>query len=288
MPENAEYTDLLPAIIELSLVAGEAILAVYETDFSHSEKADSSPLTQADLASHQVIVDGLSKLSDLPVLSEESPELVDWAERRHWQQYWLVDPLDGTREFVNRTGEFTVNIALIEQGVATMGVVFCPTLNLLYYAAKGLGAFRVEGENPPISIKVAPPPIACSGSEAADYSSWKVVGSRRNGTDLLADFAGQMGSVELVNMGSSLKLCLVAEGKAHLYPRLAPTCEWDTAAAQAIVEQAGGMVLTPELQPLRYGEKEDLLNPFFIVAGAMDSRWADSFRQSAISIANSR
>lgn len=271
---------LLEQTLEIARKAGDAIMKIYKTDYEQYVKSDSSPLTEADLAAHHIIIDGLSAISDYPCLSEESGEDdgIDWQQRKQWGTYWLIDPLDGTKEFINKNDEFTVNIALIENGKAVLGVVYCPPLDRLYYAEKSLGAFRQDGDQEAIKIAVADVPGA--------GETWKVVGSRRHGAEALETFAEQLGHVEIVSMGSSLKLCLVAEGEAHLYPRLALTCEWDTGAAQAIVEIAGGKVLAPNstlnaLLPLMYGEKEDLLNPFFIVCGPISDIWQATFLQLA-------
>ncbi|OUS41217.1 3'(2'),5'-bisphosphate nucleotidase [Oleispira antarctica] len=264
---------LLNQTIDIARKAGEAIMAIYKTDYKQYEKSDNSPLTEADLAAHHIIIDGLAAISDLPCLSEESGEAdgVDWPQRKTWNKYWLIDPLDGTKEFINKNDEFTVNIALIENGKAVLGVVYCPPLNRLYYAAQGVGAFRQDGDQQPVSIHVSTAPV--------NNEPWKIVGSRRHGAEALEKFATQLGEVETLSMGSSLKLCLVAEGAAHLYPRLALTCEWDTGAAQAVVEIAGGQVLTPKLEPLLYGQKEELLNPFFIVCGQLNDVWSSTFKE---------
>ncbi|WP_430459471.1 3'(2'),5'-bisphosphate nucleotidase CysQ [Thalassolituus sp. LLYu03] len=262
---------LVDQVSSIARKAGEAIMAIYRTDFTKYEKADSSPLTEADIAAHHIICDGLAEISSLPVLSEESPaEQMKWDARKNWGEFWLVDPLDGTKEFINKNDEFTVNIALIRGGKAVLGVVYCPALDRLYFATEGVGAFRKDGqEAEPTEIRVSSEPVA--------GETWKVVGSRRHGAEALEKFAQSLGEVETVSMGSSLKLCLVAEGKAHLYPRLAPTCEWDTGAAQAVVEIAGGAVLTPALKPLEYGQKEDLLNPYFIVCAQLNPTWGTVF-----------
>jgi len=261
-------------IAVLARKAGAAIMDVYQTDFSAYEKSDSSPLTEADLAAHRIIVAGLAEISDYPILSEESdPESVDWARRSEWDTYWLVDPLDGTKEFIKKNDEFTVNIALIDNGKPILGVVYCPPLNRIYAGVAGQGAYRQDGENFPVAIQVSSAP--------ENDEMWKVVGSRSHGAEALEQFSAGLGCVELVSMGSSLKLCLVAEGAAHLYPRLAPTCEWDTGAAQAVVEAAGGKVLNPGLEELTYGTKEELLNPYFVVCGKVDELWAQSFKLAA-------
>jgi 3'(2'), 5'-bisphosphate nucleotidase len=267
---------LLEQTIDIARKAGDAIMAIYKTDYEQYEKSDSSPLTEADLAAHHIIIDGLKTFSEYPCLSEESGEAdgIGWEQRKQWGTYWLIDPLDGTKEFINKNDEFTVNIALIENGKAILGVVYCPPLDRLYFAEKNSGAFRQDGSQEAVKISVADAPAA--------GETWKVVGSRRHGAEALEKFAEQLGDVETVSMGSSLKLCLVAEGAAHLYPRLALTCEWDTGAAQAVVEIAGGQVLAPnvstgELSPLMYGQKEELLNPFFIVCGPVSDIWQSTF-----------
>lgn len=268
--------ELLEQSIDIARKAGDAIMAIYKTDYEQYEKSDSSPLTEADLAAHHIIIDGLKEISEYPCLSEESGEAdgIDWAQRQDWGTYWLIDPLDGTKEFINKNDEFTVNIALIENGKAVLGVVYCPPLDRLYFAEISTGAFRQDGTGVAKKISVVDAP--------ATGETWKVVGSRRHGAEALEKFAEQLGDVETVSMGSSLKLCLVAEGAAHLYPRLALTCEWDTGAAQAVVEIAGGQVLAPniatgELSPLMYGQKEALLNPFFIVCGPVSDIWQSTF-----------
>lgn len=264
-------TELLQAVLQIARQAGQAILDIYQQAPAQQgivSKADDSPLTAADLASHHCIVQGLQAISKLPILSEESSTEA-WEVRRAWPRYWLIDPLDGTKEFVKRNGEFTVNIALIEQHTAVLGVVYAPVLQRSYFAARGLGAYRQDGDAPAYPIAVA-----------QRGAVWRVVGSRSHQADSMTDFMQFLGSVDLVEMGSSLKLCLVAEGAADLYPRLAPTSEWDTAAAQCVVEQAGGQVLTPDLQTLLYNSKESILNSHFIVCASQEAAWS-SFFQSA-------
>ena len=247
-----------PKLIAAAKAAGDAIMQVYESeDFGVETKADNSPLTKADLASNKVILEHLRSLTpDIPVLSEESKHLL-FAERKDWTQFWLVDPLDGTKEFIKRNGEFTVNIALVENGVPVFGVVYAPALKLTYWAAAGLGAFR--GDDVANSARI----------EAQDYGGGplNLVASRSHAgaaTETLVKELEQTAPVNLVSSGSSLKLCLVADGQAHLYPRFGPTMEWDTAAAQCVAEQAGASVREPGGGPLRYN-KENLLNPHFIV-----------------------
>lgn len=244
-------------VIDIARKAGEAIMQVYaRDDFGMRLKSDDSPLTEADLAAHHVIVDGLKALSpDIPILSEESADIA-WSERQTWDKYWLVDPLDGTKEFIKRNGEFTVNIALIENHEPVMGVVYAPVLDVTYYAHPGEAA-KISPDHGVMPISVIP---------HQEGEIWKVVGSRSHAGDSLVAYLEKLGEHEMVSMGSSLKLCLVAEGAAHIYPRLGPTSEWDTAAAHAVVKAAGGEVVVAESdQPLRYNTKESLLNPFFIV-----------------------
>ncbi|WP_368163361.1 3'(2'),5'-bisphosphate nucleotidase CysQ [Aeromonas sp. R6-2] len=245
-------------VTRLAREAGDAILDLYERPLDVDYKHDRSPLTDADRQAHAIICAGLHALTpDWPVLSEEStPEVM--RQRLGWRRFWLVDPLDGTKEFISRNGEFTVNIALIEEGRPVWGVVYAPVLGVSWSGGPTLGAERAEaGETHP--VKVQP---------HRDGEVWKVVGSRHHLSPETQAYLDKLtGPVELVSMGSSLKLCLVAEGKAHLYPRLAPTCEWDTAAAQAVVEGAGGRVTTLEGEPLHYG-KAEILNPWFVVSAS--------------------
>lgn len=254
-------SELLQQVNQIAREAGDAIMTIYAKDFGIYEKDDKSPLTEADLAAHKIIVAGLEAISDLPILSEESAD-IDWSTRQSWSKYWLVDPLDGTKEFIKKNGEFTVNIALIDDGKPVLGVVYAPALNKSYLGAKSVGAF-VEDETGEKSIKP---------SAYADGDIWQVVGSRSHQSPEISAFLEALnGETELVAMGSSLKLCLVAEGKAHLYPRLGPTSEWDTGAAQAVVEAAGGKVTVvvdgkDTQQPLRYNQKESVLNPYFLVS----------------------
>ncbi|MFZ2540635.1 MAG: 3'(2'),5'-bisphosphate nucleotidase CysQ [Gallionella sp.] len=253
--------DLLSKIVTLAHRAGEAIMVVYRSsDVGVTSKADDSPLTKADLASHRTIVEGLSKIiPNLPILSEEAAD-IPYTERKLWTCYWLVDPLDGTKEFIKRNGEFTVNIALIENDVPVMGVVYAPVLEVCYYATRGVGAMVQRGNNAPQPIKVKP-------HEAG--KTIKVVASRSHSDARTEALLDHIGAHESISMGSSLKFCLVAEGEAHFYPRLGPTMEWDTAAAHAIVSEAGGSVCDFTGQELRYN-KADLHNPEFFVLPASD------------------
>jgi 3'(2'), 5'-bisphosphate nucleotidase len=252
----------LDELVAICRRAGDAILDVYGTDFSVQEKSDQSPLTQADLASHRIICEALAALDpDIPVLSEESTD-IPYSERSGWQTYWLVDPLDGTKEFVNRNGEFTVNIALIDNHDPVMGVVHVPVSGTSYFGARSLGAFKCsQGSTSRIEVR----------SRAAD--PLVVVGSRSHANPELSRRLAAIGSHEFVSMGSSLKFCLLAEGKADFYPRLGPTSEWDTAAAQAVVEAAGGKVVKLDGSALKYNTKSGLLNPEFLVYGDAGRDW---------------
>lgn len=258
-----KLVELIEPVVALAVDAGNAILEVYATDFDVHSKTDESPLTQADLASHRIIVAGLEELTpELPIVSEESG-LADFSERSRWPSYWLIDPLDGTREFVNRNGEFTVNIALIASHRPAFGVVRVPVQGKTYIGCEGIGAERRDDGGKPVALAVA----AESGEPV------RVVGSRSHRGSSLDAFLGRLGDAEMVPMGSSLKFCAVAEGAADVYPRLGPTSEWDTAAAQAVVEQAGGHVLELDGKPLSYNEKEEILNPYFVVVGPTDHDW---------------
>jgi len=255
--------DLLAKVVKLAQQAGDAILSVYSEQFEVTHKTDQSPLTVADLRSHEIISKGLLALTPrLPVLSEEAAD-ISFEQRRQWSSYWLVDPLDGTKEFVSRNGEFTVNIALIENHVPVLGVVHVPVTSTTYTGAVGVGAFKqVDGETPePLRTR-----------SPAD-SPLRIVGSRSHRGDSLDQFLPKLAPYELIAVGSSLKFCLVAEGSADFYPRFGPTSEWDTAAAQAVVEAAGGQVVKTNGERLSYNTKADLLNPHFLVYGDCKRDW---------------
>lgn len=261
-------TALMEQVLEIAKLAGAEIMQIYARDFEITDKSDASPLTEADLAAHNTIIKGLKAISDLPILSEESAT-ISWEERSQWQQYWLVDPLDGTKEFIKKNGEFTVNIALIDQGQPVLGVVYAPALEQSFMGINGQGAWReIDQQRSPMRA-----------SPHKDGETWKVVGSRSHQSPEIATLLDALpGQTELVAMGSSLKLCLVACNEAHLYPRIGPTSEWDTAAAHAVVIAAGGQVtslsednpaadvLSGSTPPLLYNQKESLLNPYFLVS----------------------
>jgi 3'(2'), 5'-bisphosphate nucleotidase len=265
-------TSQAPAIAEIVAIAraaGEVILEVYHSGpVAAASKSDSSPLTEADLRAHHLIVSRLATLQPvLPVLSEEASEL-SYATRAAWQRYWLIDPLDGTREFLSRNGEFTVNIALIESNRVALGVVHVPVSGTTYWGSVGQGAWRARAGDEPRRIQVEPR----LGARI------RVAGSRSHRGDSLDRFLSEIGPHDFVSMGSSLKFCLVAEGQADVYPRLGPTSEWDTAAAQAVVEAAGGAVLTLDGVPLRYNTKPEYLNPHFVAFGSGQRDWVALLR----------
>lgn len=255
--------DYLSEVIAIAHEAGRKILAIYRTDFDVEHKDDRTPLTEADLAAHRTIIDGLKALTPaIPALSEESA-VRPFAERSQWQRYWLIDPLDGTREFVKRNGEFSVNIALIDQHRPVLGVVYAPVLDTTWYACRGGGAHKQIDDGPSKEIRVRPAPA----------DRLVIAGSRSHGSPRLQAFLTVVGDHEFIPMGSSLKSCLVAEGRADVYPRLGPTSEWDTAAAQCVVEEAGGRITDLGFEPLRYNTKPSLLNPEFIVVGDTSYDW---------------
>lgn len=251
---------LMHEVVRLARRAGEAILPFWRADVAVTTKADDSPVTAADLAAHQVIVQGLQALApQIPVLSEEDCD-IPVERRRQWQRWWLVDPLDGTKEFIAGSEEFTVNIALVEQGQVVFGVVAIPVNGRCYYGGRALGAWRSDGNAAarPIQVRTRPP----------EGERFTVVASRRHSSPrqqaLLAGLGARLGEPLLANIGSSLKFCLLAEGAADCYPRLAPTSQWDTAAAQGVLEGAGGEVLTLDGQALCYQPRDSLLNEHFL------------------------
>ena len=254
----------LDAVIDIAHEAGKKILEIYATDFDVSHKHDNTPLTEADMAAHKTIVKGLKALDcDFPILSEESAHIA-FSERSSWDTYWLVDPLDGTREFIKKNGEFTVNIALIHDNKPILGVICVPVSGDCYFAAKHFGAYKQIRGKDAVAIHTRDKP--------RDITI--VAGSRSHRGDSLNAFLEKIGKYDMVSMGSSLKSCLVAEGKADIYPRLGPTSEWDTAAAQCVVEEAGGKLVDLEMKPMLYNTKRSLLNPYFLVIGDPQFDWA--------------
>lgn len=242
-----------------------------QAEFATAYKEPGSPVTGADMASHDLIVDHLQRLApSLPVLSEESKS-VPYEQRQAWRKFWLVDPLDGTKEFIKRNGEFTVNIALVEARRPILGVVHAPAMNVTYFAAHGVGAFKQTTGNRIRKIVVT----------GCEPTRLKVVVSRSHESEDVRKLLDKIDPFERLTMGSSLKICLVAEGEAHLYPRLGPTMEWDTAAAQCVVEVAGGTITDLSSQPLRYN-KPDLHNPDFVVSGAPGFPWQRYFKDGVV------
>ncbi|GLQ94735.1 3'(2'),5'-bisphosphate nucleotidase CysQ [Dyella acidisoli] len=264
---------LLLEVGTLARLAGDAIMVVYREDFDVEMKSDRSPLTAADLAAQKVIASGLAQLDPvLPVVSEEASQL-PWEQRREWSRYWLVDPLDGTREFVKRNGEFTVNIALIENGDPVLGVVLAPVTGELFVAARGHGAWwqvQRDAEWERISTRtLANPPVAA--------------GSRSHGGSSEATLRRLLGEdYQLHALGSSLKFCLIARGSADVYLRRGPTSEWDTAAAQCVLEEAGGAVLDLSGKPLHYNRGESLINPEFLAVGDAGIDWPARLREAGL------
>ena len=255
---------LIGPVLEIARAAGQEIMAVYSAGGGgFSQKSDSSPLTQADLRAHELIVRELSRLTpDVPILSEEASD-IDFAVRSRWDRYWLVDPLDGTREFLSRNGEFTVNIALIERHQPAFGVVHVPVRDVDYWGQPGVGAWRRVGTASPEVITVA----------RTLGATVRIAGSRSHRGNSLEGFLEHVGAHEFVEMGSSLKFCLIAEGGADVYPRLGPTSEWDTAAGHAVLGGAGGFVLRLDGTALTYNTRESLLNPYFMAYGSAARDW---------------
>ena len=253
-------------VIAIARAAAEAILRIYADEFDVIRKADASPVTAADLAAHHIIVDGLKALTpEIPVLSEESADTVPTATRRSWTRMWLVDPLDGTREFVKRNGEFTVNIALVETGVATFGVIQAPVTGELWHGAPGHGAFKREGARD----------LALHAPRHHGDCGLRVAASRSHRDPRTTALLARIGDATPVALGSSLKFCRLAEGGMDVYPRFGPTSEWDTAAGQAILEGAGGVVLDPRGRPFRYNQRDTILNGDFIALGDPGLPWRD-------------
>ena len=256
---------LVPSLLSLARQAGAEILDVYRQPVDVMTKADASPLTIADLRSHKLITEQLALLTpQVAVLSEESSD-IPFATRASWNSYWLVDPLDGTKEFLARNGEFTVNIALIEDHSPAFGVVYVPVTDTLYWGGASHGAYRQIGG-------AALEPIRIADNAPATL---RIVGSRSHAGDTLDRLLPRLGAHELVQLGSSIKFCAIAEGRADVYPRFGPTSEWDTAAAQAVLEGAGGAVLERNGKPLSYNRKDSLLNPHFVAFGDRSRDWID-------------
>lgn len=249
---DEEYIEKL---IEISREAGKAIMDIYNTDFKVATKQDKSPLTEADMISHKIISTSLFKLTPkIPVLSEESSN-ISLSERSKWDKYWLIDPLDGTKEFINKNGEFTTNIALIEENKPTFGIIFSPVLDEIYWGSSNEGSFMLRGDSMNDIKKI-------QVSEQSN-TSVKIVTSRSHPSNDLSNLIEKIEAHEIIQIGSSLKFCLIAQGKADLYPRLGPTSEWDIAAGHAILKFAGGIIKILSGTEPEYN-KRNLLNPYFI------------------------
>uniref|UniRef100_UPI0040490362 3'(2'),5'-bisphosphate nucleotidase CysQ n=1 Tax=Flavobacterium sp. TaxID=239 RepID=UPI0040490362 len=258
---------MIEIIVKAAQEAGKKILEIYNQDFEVFQKADESPLTKADQEAHQVI-EAFLKTTNIPVLSEEGKN-IPYEERKNWKQFWMVDPLDGTKEFVKKNGEFTVNIALIENQKPVMGVVYAPVKGWMYIGDTTLGAYKLDLA-PEATFELSQLTDESKLPKAADTSVFKIVGSRSHASEetelFIAALQKEHGNVDFVSMGSSLKLCLVAEGAANIYPRLAPTMEWDTAAGHAVCSAAGKKVQIYKTDADVLYNKENLLNPFFVVS----------------------
>lgn len=262
---KAELDSLSQSCIEIARVAGQKILEIYQGEFEVESKEDNTPLTSADMAAHHYIVDSLTALTpELPILSEEAAD-IPYSTRKNWQTYWLVDPLDGTREFIKRNGEFSVNIALVHEHKSILGVIYIPVTHTTYYASLENGAYKHSEDEGLVKIHC----------RKADPDNLLIAGSRSHRSDRLKEFLSKLGNPPVIPMGSSIKSCLVAEGTVDLYPRLGLTSEWDTAAAHCIVNEAGGKITRTDMQPLLYNTKDSLLNPEFFVFGKSDINWSE-------------
>ncbi len=248
----------LPQLCQLARQAGARILEIYHSSqFQVEKKGDGTPVTTADKAADKMIIEGLAQITpQIPVVTEETLSEIPFERRKEWRIYWLVDPLDGTREFIERTGEFSVNIGLVVNGQPVLGVVYGPVLDVLYYGGPGVGAWKMVAEQMPCAIRV--------GQQADCH---RIAVSRRHGKKVDAFIEALPRPVTQVHMGSALKTCLVAEGAADFYPRLGPTSYWDTAAGHAVLLAAGGNIINLAGEPLSYRQSERMLNPWFIATG---------------------
>tara|TARA_B100001250_G_scaffold300104_1_gene261767 strand:+ start:693 stop:1502 length:810 start_codon:yes stop_codon:yes gene_type:complete len=256
MPPISLDQEYIKKLIKISKNAGDAIMDIYESEFDVNFKSDQSPLTKADIVSNKIICQSLKKITpDIPILSEESSD-IPYEQRSKWNQYWLIDPLDGTKEFIKKNGEFTVNIALIERNRPIFGVIRVPAKSITYWGGVDIGSYsKKDGES---SKKINVSKRRSTGL--------RVVSSRSHKNNRLDECLSNFDSIQDINIGSSLKFCLLAEGKADLYPRLGPTSEWDTAAGEAILKYSGGYLLTIDGKKMNYNNSEALLNPYFIAS----------------------
>ncbi|MCZ2367663.1 3'(2'),5'-bisphosphate nucleotidase CysQ [Vibrio diabolicus] len=267
MPMTKDLSHLLPQVIEIARSAGQMILEIYEKkQYEAYTKSDETPVTSADIAAHKLITERLSELTpDIPVLSEEDAE-ISLEQRAQWERYWLVDPLDGTQEFIARSGDFATIIALVDNNKPTMGVVYGPVSGVTYYAYSGKGAWKIPDMSDSVKIH--------THKHEQPGQSIAIAISRRQDINRITSRMSSAWNYDLIPLGSAaLKACLVAEGAVDCYLRLGPTGEWDTAATQCIVEEAGGRILSTQLEPLSYNERETLENPNFIVLGDADLPW---------------
>lgn len=262
--DTKEIDFLLLNICNISIKAGKKILEYYEENTEIFIKEDNSPLTNADLSSNKIIIEELKKLDDkIPILSEET--LVSWNERKNWNTYWLIDPLDGTKEFINKNGEFTVNIALIKNNKPILGVIFAPALSVIYYAYQNFGSFKISCSNP---INVLDKSTRIHSNKKHIHSHLLVIGSRSHSNNSFEKWIKEnIQNFELLKRGSSLKFCNIADGTADLYPRFGPTSEWDIAAGHIILVEAGGTINSIDNEEIVYNTKENILNPHFIASG---------------------
>lgn len=269
MPMTKDLSHLLPQVIEIARSAGQLILDIYQKkQYEEYTKSDETPVTSADIAAHKLITERLSELTpDIPVLSEEAAD-ISLEQRAQWQRYWLVDPLDGTQEFIARSGDFATIIALIDNNQPTMGVVYGPVSGVTYYAYSGKGAWKIPDMSESVRIN--------THKHEQPGQNIAIAISRRQDINRITSRMSSAWNYELIPLGSAaLKACLVAEGAVDCYLRLGPTGEWDTAATQCIVEEAGGRILSTQLAPLSYNERETLENPNFIVLGDEALPWDD-------------
>ena len=253
-------------ILNISVDAGEVILNYYNENVDVIYKDDESPLTKADLASHKIITDSIKKITpDIPILSEE--EFIDWNIRKKWKKYWLIDPLDGTKEFIKKNDEFTVNIALIENNRPILGVIYTPALNELFYSIKNFGSYKILTKKKLNTLKEAKR-ISINKKKS---NKIKIVGSRSHSNPILDKWVNKnFNEFDILQKGSSLKFCLIAEGSADIYPRFGPTSEWDIAAGHIILEEAGGKLKSIDNKEILYNEKENILNPEFFAYSNID------------------
>ncbi|MCG9229492.1 3'(2'),5'-bisphosphate nucleotidase CysQ [Vibrio diabolicus] len=267
MPMTKDLSHLLPQVIEIARSSGQMILEIYEKkQYEAYTKSDETPVTSADIAAHKLITERLSELTpDIPVLSEEDAD-ISLEQRAQWERYWLVDPLDGTQEFIARSGDFATIIALVDNNKPTMGVVYGPVSGVTYYAYSGKGAWKIPDMSDSVKIH--------THKHEQPGQSIAIAISRRQDINRITSRMSSAWNYDLIPLGSAaLKACLVAEGAVDCYLRLGPTGEWDTAATQCIVEEAGGRILSTQLEPLSYNERETLENPNFIVLGDADLPW---------------